>query len=80
MQFIKFILSLIYYLLAVEIGCSCIGSVASLIIGIIYTIRDAHGFKTVRRPWLFIVLGFAVPVVALLLASTVCPLLLKAAH
>lgn len=80
MQFIKFILSMLYFFLSVECFFACLGAAASFVIGIIFTIREAHGFKTVHRPWLLIVLGVAVPVASFLIAETVCPLLLNLAR
>ena len=66
-------LGLVNSLLYVNVS---LGSLVSLILGVIYTIRSSNHYKTIKRPWLLIVIGLALPVVVYIILQ----LILWAAH
>ncbi len=48
-----------------------LGSFVCLVLGIILTIRSNMHYKTMRRPWLLIVIGLALPAVAFIVIQAI---------
>lgn len=70
-DFLFFVLMLPVYLLLLVLYWSLPASLVCLVLGIILTIRSNMHYKTVKRPWLLIVFGFALPVLSVVVVQVI---------